>query len=110
MKFGCARSQRLHKIAREVSCLHLDRHWLLRTLRKAIATTRGVTRGASGAMVSIPQEFAAAVKTAAVSAPSAPEDQTRGRKAYSFESWSDRGARIHDIVAPATATTYVARF
>jgi glucose/arabinose dehydrogenase len=36
--------------------------------------------------------------------------QTKGRKVYSFVSWSDGGAQTHDVIAPATATTYTARF
>ena len=36
--------------------------------------------------------------------------QTKGRKNYNFESWSDGGAQTHDVIAPATATTYTARF
>jgi len=39
----------------------------------------------------------------------APTPQTKGRKSYSFQSWSDGGAQTHNIVAPATATTYTAR-
>ncbi|HEU4491473.1 MAG TPA: PQQ-dependent sugar dehydrogenase [Jiangellales bacterium] len=41
---------------------------------------------------------------------SAPSPQTKGRKSYSFQSWSDGGAQTHNITAPATATTYSARF
>jgi PKD repeat protein/glucose/arabinose dehydrogenase len=40
----------------------------------------------------------------------APTPQTKGRKSYSFQSWSDGGAQTHNIVAPAAATTYTARF
>ena len=40
--------------------------------------------------------------------PSSP--QTKGSKTYTFVSWSDGGAQTHNIVAPATATTYTARF
>jgi glucose/arabinose dehydrogenase/PKD repeat protein len=40
----------------------------------------------------------------------APSPQTKGGKSYAFQSWSDGGARSHNIVAPATATTYTARF
>jgi hypothetical protein len=36
--------------------------------------------------------------------------QTRGNKSYVFQSWSDGGAQTHNIVAPATAATYTARF
>jgi hypothetical protein len=41
---------------------------------------------------------------------SAPSPQTKGRKSYTFQSWSDGGAQTHNITAPATATTYTARF
>jgi hypothetical protein len=41
---------------------------------------------------------------------SAISPQTKGRKTYTFSSWSDGGAQTHTITAPATATTYTARF
>jgi hypothetical protein len=41
---------------------------------------------------------------------SAPTPQTKGRKLYAFQSWSDGGPQTHNIIAPATATTYTARF
>ena len=41
---------------------------------------------------------------------SAVSPQSKGSKSYRFDSWSDGGAQTHDIVAPATATTYTARF
>ena len=41
---------------------------------------------------------------------SAISPQTKGRKIYAFQSWSDGGAQTHTIVAPAAATTYSARF
>jgi hypothetical protein len=41
---------------------------------------------------------------------SAPSPQTKGKQTYSFQSWSDGGAQTHNITAPATATTYTARF
>ena len=40
----------------------------------------------------------------------APTPQRKGNKSYSFVSWSDGGAQTHDIIAPANATTYTARF
>jgi PKD repeat protein len=36
--------------------------------------------------------------------------QKKGPKYYAFSSWSDGGAQAHNITAPATATTYTARF
>jgi len=41
---------------------------------------------------------------------SAPTPQTKGRKSYTFQSWADGEAQTHNIIAPATATTYTARF
>jgi glucose/arabinose dehydrogenase len=36
--------------------------------------------------------------------------QTKGKKTYTFSSWSDGGAQTHTITAPATNATYAARF
>ena len=41
---------------------------------------------------------------------SAISPQPKGGKAYTFSSWSDGGAQTHNIVAPATPTSYSARF
>jgi PKD repeat protein len=41
---------------------------------------------------------------------SAISPQTKGKKTYTFNSWSDGGAQTHNITAPAAATTYSARF
>ncbi len=40
----------------------------------------------------------------------APAQQTVGGTTYNWQSWSDAGARSHDIFAPATATTYTATY
>jgi glucose/arabinose dehydrogenase len=40
----------------------------------------------------------------------APSPQTKGGKNYLFQSWSDGGGQTHSSTAPATATTYTARF
>jgi hypothetical protein len=40
----------------------------------------------------------------------APTPQTKGKQVYKFLSWSDGGTQTHDIIAPAAATTYTARF
>ena len=37
-------------------------------------------------------------------------NQTSGDIAYTFASWSDGGAQLHNIVVPATAQTYTATF
>ena len=41
---------------------------------------------------------------------SAPTPQTAGKWGYTFTSWSDGGAATHNIVAPATSTTYTAKY
>jgi glucose/arabinose dehydrogenase len=41
---------------------------------------------------------------------SATSPQTIGGSSYTFSSWSDGGAQSHNIVAPATDTTYTATF
>jgi glucose/arabinose dehydrogenase len=41
---------------------------------------------------------------------SAPSPQTIGGSSYAFSSWSDGGTQTHNIVAPATDTTYTATF
>jgi glucose/arabinose dehydrogenase len=41
---------------------------------------------------------------------SAPSPQTIGGSTYAFSSWSDGGAQTHNVVAPATDTTYTANF
>ncbi len=41
---------------------------------------------------------------------SAPGPQTLGGTSYAFTGWSDGGAASHQIVAPATATTYRATY
>ncbi|UBU10721.1 LamG-like jellyroll fold domain-containing protein [Nonomuraea gerenzanensis] len=41
---------------------------------------------------------------------SAPSPQSLGGQSYAFASWSDGGAASHQVVAPATATTYTAAY
>jgi hypothetical protein len=41
---------------------------------------------------------------------SAPTPQSKGGKTYRSATWSDGGAQTHNIIAPATATSYTARF
>jgi hypothetical protein len=40
----------------------------------------------------------------------APSPQMLGSRTYQFVSWSDGGAQTHNIVAPASSTTYSARY
>jgi glucose/arabinose dehydrogenase len=41
---------------------------------------------------------------------SAPSPQKKGNKSYQFQSWSDGGGQAHDITAPASPSTYTARY
>jgi glucose/arabinose dehydrogenase/PKD repeat protein len=41
---------------------------------------------------------------------SAPTPQTVREKTYTFVRWSDGGARTHNVIAPASASTYTATF
>jgi glucose/arabinose dehydrogenase len=41
---------------------------------------------------------------------SAPSPQTFGGASHTFSHWSDGGARSHNLIAPATPTTYTAAF
>jgi len=41
---------------------------------------------------------------------SAVSPQTKSKSTYVYQSWSDGGAQTHTIIAPATATTYTAKF
>ena len=41
---------------------------------------------------------------------SAPSPQALGSTSYEYASWSDAGSQTHNIVAPATATTYTATY
>jgi PKD repeat protein len=64
-------------------------------------TVAGTDRVAPYALTTIPGT-AVAVSAAAT--------RTVGQSPYAFAGWSDGGARSHTITAPATATTYTARW
>jgi PKD repeat protein len=57
-----------------------------------------------------PAPFTRTVIIGSTNSLSAPSQQRKGNKTYNFLSWSDGGAQTHNIIAPATATTYTARF
>ena len=61
-----------------------------------------------GQPVSTPFTFASVVGM--IRTIGAPLTQTKDGLTYTFRSWSDGGAATHDIVAPASATTYTARY
>ena len=57
-----------------------------------------------------PTSFSRTVIVGSSNSISAISPQTKGKKTYTFTSWSDGGAQTHNIIAPATATTYTARY
>jgi PKD repeat protein len=57
-----------------------------------------------------PTSFSRTVIVGSSNSISAISPQTKGKKTYRFTSWSDGGAQTHNIIAPATATTYTARY
>jgi glucose/arabinose dehydrogenase len=54
--------------------------------------------------------FARTVIVGSSNSVSAPSRYVKEGQAYRFHNWSDGGARIHNIVAPATDTTYRATY
>ena len=67
-------------------------------LRLAVGSEEGVT------------PFTRQVIVGSTNSISAPTPQSLGGTGYEFSSWSDGGARAHEIVAPASATTYTANY
>jgi glucose/arabinose dehydrogenase len=59
---------------------------------------------------SAPTSFSRTVIVGSSNSISANTPQTKGKKTYTFLSWSDGGPQSHNITAPATATTYTARY
>lgn len=74
------------------------------------STPAGLTLAAGGTEQKTPFDRRAIVgSTQSISAPSPQTDAAAG-KSYTFRTWSDGGARTHEIVAPATATTFQATY
>ncbi|HEY6730298.1 MAG TPA: LamG-like jellyroll fold domain-containing protein [Solirubrobacterales bacterium] len=57
-----------------------------------------------------PAPFAETVIVGSKLSLAAPSPQSLSGTVYGFSSWSDGGDRTHEIIAPATATTYTATF
>jgi glucose/arabinose dehydrogenase len=87
-----------------------------RTLRldpRTVALTFQTTPGGLSLVVNATASKASFSRTVIVGSTntiSAPTPQNKGAKTYRFASWSDGGAQTHTVVAPATATTYSARY
>jgi PKD repeat protein len=54
--------------------------------------------------------FTRTVIIGSVNSVSAPAPQTLGATTYGFSSWSDGGAQVHSVTAPASAATYTATY
>jgi PKD repeat protein len=80
-----------------------------RTVALTFQTTPGGLRLTVGPTAST-ATFSRTVIVGSRNTISAPSPQRKGQKHYNFVSWSDNGAQTHDIAAPASATTYTARF
>jgi hypothetical protein len=80
-----------------------------RTVDLTFATTpSGLQLSVGAASVTTPTTRRAIVGSS--NSVSAPSPQALGGVSYAFTSWSDGGARTHNVIAPATATTYTATF
>ena len=80
-----------------------------KTVNLTFATVRsGLTLGVDSLTAAAP--FTKTVIIGSANSLSAPTPQTLGVGTYAFDSWSDGLAATHDIVAPATDTTYTATF
>jgi hypothetical protein len=85
----------------------------LRLDPKTVVLTFQTTPGGLSLVVngtSSKSSFARTVIIGSASTIIATTPQQKGPKSYAFVSWSDGGARAHNITAPATATTYTARY
>jgi PKD repeat protein/glucose/arabinose dehydrogenase len=71
-------------------------------------TPGGLTLTVNG--TSSKSSFARTVIVGSTNTISAVTPQQKGKQTYNFSSWSDGGAQTHAITAPATGTTYTARF
>jgi hypothetical protein len=86
---------------------------VLRLDPKTVELTFATTPGGLSLTVGSTKSTATFTRTVIVGSTnsvSADSPQNKGRKTYTFQSWSDGGAQTHGILAPASATTYTARF
>jgi PKD repeat protein len=85
--------------------LRLDPRTVVLTFQTTPGGMQLIVDGAAGT-----SSFTRTVIVGSAHTISAPSPQRKGPKDYLFNSWSDGGAATHTIVAPATATTYTARY
>jgi PKD repeat protein len=90
------------------------RHTVIRRLDpRTVVLTFATTPGGLRLVVNgseAPTTFTRTVIIGSSNSISAITPQTKGKQTYTYSSWSDGEAQTHNIVAPATATTYTARF
>jgi glucose/arabinose dehydrogenase len=80
-----------------------------RTVNLTFATTpTGLQLGVGAQTVTAPTTRTVIVGSS--NSVSAPSPQTVGGVSHTFKSWSDGGARTHNVTAPATPATYTAAF
>ncbi|WP_211266848.1 LamG-like jellyroll fold domain-containing protein [Nonomuraea candida] len=80
-----------------------------RTVQLTFASApAGLRLGFNGEQVATP--FTRTVIVGSSNSVSAPSPQDSGGQSHAFASWSDGGAASHQVVAPATATTYTATY
>jgi PKD repeat protein len=89
----------------DAKVLRLDPRTVVLTFQTVPGGLQLVVNGTASAAT-----FSRTVIVGSANSMSAITPQTKGRQTYSFASWSDGGAQSHTFVAPATATTYAARF
>jgi PKD repeat protein/glucose/arabinose dehydrogenase len=58
----------------------------------------------------LPAPFTRTVIQGSTNTISGPSPQTKGKKSWLFNSWSDGGAQTHNVTAPTSPATYVATF
>jgi hypothetical protein len=80
-----------------------------RTVVLTFQTTPGGMQLTVGSTTST-ATFARTVIVGSTNSVSAISPQTKAGKPYTFQSWSDGGAQTHNIVAPAAAATWTARY
>jgi glucose/arabinose dehydrogenase len=72
------------------------------------STPPGAQISVNGASTATP--FTRTVIIGSSNSVSAPAPQLIGSVTYDFGGWSDGGAQVHNVIAPATATTYTAAY
>jgi hypothetical protein len=89
----------------DIESIRLDPRTVVLTFQTSPGGLRLAVNGSEGTAT-----FTRTVIIGSSNTVSAISPQTKGKKTYLFNSWSDGGTQTHVITAPAAATTYTARF